>query len=75
MSKSKLSEIRARYEPMYAGDIDIAYLLDLVERLGKALSKCYCPRKLCGRVIGEVYAFEDCLDCKEARELLKELKQ
>ncbi len=35
--KPTVSEIRARYEPRYAGDVDISYLLDLVSRMGKAL--------------------------------------
>ena len=74
MSDSKkptVSEIRARYEPMYAGDIDVAYLLDLVERMGKMIDR------LVFRHHCEHYGpIEDCdlPKCRAARALLEEIK-
>ena len=76
--KPKLSEIRARnerarkhgryhYRPAASRALftEIPYLLDLVERIGERLR------------IASPYVFRgcNCPDCKEARALLKELKQ
>ena len=68
--KPTLSEIRARC-PTTA---DYIYLVDLLSRMGKALSECRCSKKYCGRIVGEAYAFEDCIHCKEARALIEEIK-
>ena len=69
--KPTLSEIRAQYEGMIARDNNAFYLLDLVERMGKALDGLPCP--VCNRF--SIPPKADCAFCREARALLEEIKQ
>lgn len=73
MKKSKLSEIRVRDQSAPGGArFDVPYLLDLVERLGKALDK-YCAHDA---TCNHRDIFEPRCDCglEETRALLKELE-
>ena len=73
-----MSEIRARYSTTRSRQRgilteDYFYLLDLVERMGKALGEHRC--EACEEFYGRPPIDENCEFCKEARALLEELKQ
>ena len=69
--KPTLSEIKAHYEGMVAKDTAAFYLLDLVERMGKALESYGDHALGCSTVE------DDPCDCgwEEVCTLLEELKQ
>ena len=68
--KPKLSEIKARVGEVAADPLsNVGYLLDLVDRMGKALEgKLWC----CNHVLKYD---ANCKFCKEARALLEEIKK